>query len=108
MAARGLGVSGVYKQQVDKNLGDAERQAAEINSQEQDVQNQYGLRDSMAGQQFTIDSIADRNYNALANIYGLFGQRGTQLGNAYTRDLGAMRDQVAARRAQNLTSNLGW
>ena len=108
MAARGLGVSGVYKQQVDKNLGDAERQAAEINSQEQDVQNQYGLRDSMAGQQFTIDSIADRNYNALANIYGLFGQRGTQLGNAYTRDLGAMRDQAAARRAQNLTSNLGW
>jgi hypothetical protein len=99
MAARGLGVSGVYKQQLDKNLGEAESQAAGINAEEQDIQNQYGLRDSMAGQQFTMDSITDRNYNALASIYGLFGQRGTQLGNAYTRDLGAMRDEAAARPA---------
>ena len=108
MAARGLGVSGVYKQQVDKNLGDAERQAAEINTQEQDVQNQYGLRDSMAGQEFTLNSITDRNYNALASIYGLFGQKGTQLGNAYTNDLASMRDRLAAQRAGTLTSNLGW
>lgn len=108
MAARGLGVSGVYKQQLDKNLGDAERQAAAINTEEQDVQNQYGLRDSMAGQKFALDSITDRNYNALASIYGLFGQKGTQLGNAYTHDLNSMRDQLASRQAGNLTSNLGW
>ena len=108
MAARGLGVSGVYKQQVDKNLGDAERQAADINTQEQEVQNQYGLRDSMAGQQFAIDSITDRNYNALASMYGLFGQKGTQLGNAYNRDLGSMRDRLAAQRAGTLTNDLGW
>lgn len=108
MAARGVGVSGIYKQQVDKNLGDAERQAADINTQEQEVQNQYGLRDSMAGQQFAMNSITDRNYNALASIYGLFGQKGTQLGNAYNRDLGSMRDRLAAQRAGTLTNDLGW
>lgn len=108
MAARGLTRSGIYKQGLDKVLTDYEKQAGEINSAEQEVVQQYGDRNSMAGQQFTMDSIADKNYSALASMYGLLGSKGVSAGNAYNRNLAGLRNESAGRSKDKITNTLGW
>jgi hypothetical protein len=107
MASRGLLQSGIYKQNLDNRMTDFEKQANETNAAEQDVQQQYGQRDSMAAMP-AQQAIVDKNYTALAGIYGLMGSKGTQAGNQYNSLLNQMRADSAARSAGNLTNTLGW
>lgn len=106
-AARGLGQSGLYKQGLDDMLTGYEKQASTIDQGEQEVQQQYGQRDSMAAMPAST-AIADQDYNALASIYGLLGSKGVQAGNAYQAAINALRAESAGRSGQNLTSTLGW
>lgn len=107
MASRGLLQSGIYKQNLDKMLTDYEKQANETDTAEQDVQQQYGQRESLA-QMPAQQAIVDKNYTALAGIYGLLGSKGTQAGNQYNTLLGQLRADSAARSGEKLTNTLGW
>lgn len=107
MAARGLLNSGIYKQNLDKMMAGYETQANETNALEQTTQQEYGNRDSMA-QMPAQNAIADKNYTALAGIYGLLGSKGTSAGNSYNALLGQMRADSAGRSAEKLTNTLGW
>lgn len=107
MASRGLLQSGAYKQNLDRMLTDYEKQANETNVAEQDVQQQYGARDSLAAMP-AQNAIVDKNYSALASIYGLLGSKGTQAGNQYNALLNQMRADSASRSAEKLTNTLGW
>lgn len=108
MASRGLLRSGVYRQGVDRVLNDYEKAASAINSEEQDTINQYGARNSMANQTFTQDALTDKNYTALASIYGLLGSKGVSAGNAYNAQLGQYRGASAGRSDQKIQNTLGW
>jgi hypothetical protein len=88
-------------------LTDYEKQANETNVAEQDVQQQYGARDSLAAMP-AQNAIVDKNYSALASIYGLLGSKGTQAGNQYNALLNQMRADSASRSAEKLTNTLGW
>jgi hypothetical protein len=57
---------------------------------------------------FTQDALFDQNYNALADVYGLLGQRGVGEGNRYQAGLNKMRAESAARSNQNIINTLGW
>lgn len=59
-------------------------------------------------QGFTQGALFDQNYNALADVYGLLGQRGVGEGNRYQAGLNQMRAQSAARSNQNIINTLGW
>lgn len=107
MASRGLLNSGIYKQNLDKMMTGYERDAADINTAEQGIQQEYGNRDSMA-QMPAQTAIAGNDFNALAGIYGLLGSRGTQAGNQYNTLLAQMRADSATRSAERLTNTLGW
>lgn len=108
MAARGLTRSGIAKQGLDKVLTDYQKQENDINAAEQETVQQYGDRNSMAGKQFTMDSIADKNYSALASMYGLLGQRGVSAGNAYNSTLAGLRNASAGRSSDKIINTLGW
>lgn len=107
MAARGLLQSGIYKQNLDNTMTGFEKQAKTIDEGEQEVQQQYGARDSMAALP-AQNAITDQDYNALAKVYGLLGSKGVQAGNQYTNAINALRAQSAQRSQQNLTNTLGW
>lgn len=107
MAARGLLQSGVYKQGLDRMLTDYEKQNQTINEGEQEVQQQYGARASMAALP-AANAIADQDYNALASVYGLLGSKGVQAGNAYQQNINKLRAESAGRSTTNLTNTLGW
>ena len=63
---------------------------------------------SASPQGFTQEALFDQNYNALADVYGLLGQRGVGEGNRYQAGLNQMRAQSAARSNQNIINTLGW
>jgi len=63
---------------------------------------------SASPQGFTQGALFDQNYNALADVYGLLGQRGVSEGNRYQAGLNQMRAQSAARSNQNIINTLGW
>jgi hypothetical protein len=63
---------------------------------------------SASPQGFTQGALFDQNYNALADVYGLLGQRGVSEGNRYQAALNQMRAQSAARSNQNIINTLGW
>jgi hypothetical protein len=136
-AARGLSQSGLYWQGLQDLLKDYEDSAGQINLREQNLAQQLGGRDplsrlnapaegasamgdetapmmaqaSMAQaspQGFTQGALFDQNYNALADVYGLLGQRGVGEGNRYQAGLNQMRAQSAARSNQNIINTLGW
>lgn len=106
-ASRGLLSSGLYRSALDTLLADYEKQAGQINSQEQDLTQQYGRRDSLAGG-IDAKSLVDGNYTALADIYGLLGSKGVQAGTAYNNDLNKLRAESATRATEKLTNTLGW
>lgn len=108
MAARGMLQSGAYKTNLDQQMTQYEKENADINTAEQDLVQQYGARDSMANQTFAMDSIADKNYTALASIYGLLGARGVNAGNQYNAKLGQLRGESAGRSNERLQNTLGW
>ena len=137
-AARGLSQSGLYWQGLQDLLKDYEQSAGQINLREQNLAQQLGGRDplsrlnapaemeptaegvSMAAeaspmatrsaspQGFTQGALFDQNYNALADVYGLLGQRGVAEGNRYQAGLNQMRAQSAGRSNQNIINTLGW
>jgi hypothetical protein len=137
-AARGLSQSGLYWQGLQDLLKDYEDSAGQINLREQNLAQQLGGRDplsrlnapaemepaaegvSMAAeaspmatrstspQGFTQGALFDQNYNALADVYGLLGQRGVGEGNRYQAGLNQMRAQSAGRSNQNIINTLGW
>jgi hypothetical protein len=129
-AARGLSQSGLYWQGLQDLLKDYEESAGQINLREQNLAQQLGGRDplsrlnapakmepaaegvSMAAeaspQGFTQGALFDQNYNALADVYGLLGQRGVGEGNRYQAGLNQMRAQSAGRSNQNIINTLGW
>jgi hypothetical protein len=59
-------------------------------------------------QGFTQGALFDQNYNALADVYGLLGQRGVGAGNRYQAGLNQLRAQSAASSNQNIINTLGW
>jgi hypothetical protein len=63
---------------------------------------------SASPQGFTQEALFDQNYNELADVYGLLGQRGVGEGNRYQAGLNQMRAQSAARSNQNIINTLGW
>ena len=63
---------------------------------------------STSPQGFTQGALFDQNYNALADVYGLLGQRGVSEGNRYQAGLNQMRAQSAGRSNQNIINTLGW
>ena len=63
---------------------------------------------SASPQGFTQGALFDQNYNALADVYGLLGQRGVSEGNRYQAGLNQMRAQSAGRSNQNIINTLGW
>ena len=113
-AARGLASSGLYKQGLDELMSDYERACAEIDTAEQNVTQQYGARGSMQdymdneSQQIQQQALFDGDYNALASIYGLLGQRGTSAGSQYGSALNQSRAQSAGRSGSNIINTLGW
>jgi hypothetical protein len=130
-AARGLSQSGLYWQGLQDLLKDYEQSAGQINLREQNLAQQLGGRDplsqlnapaeetpmmeggaaaarSASPQGFTQGALFDQNYNALADVYGLLGQRGVSEGNRYQAGLNQMRAQSAGRSNQNIINTLGW
>jgi hypothetical protein len=107
-AARGLSQSGLYQQGLEDLLKDYEQSAGQINQREQNLGQQLGRRNPLAGQNFTQEALFDQNYNALADVYGLLGQRGVGEGNRYQAGLNQMRAQSAGRSNQNIINTLGW
>ena len=113
-AARGLASSGLYKQGLDELMSDYETAGAQIDTAEQDVTQQYGARGSMQdymdneSQQIQKQALFDGDYNALASIYGLLGQRGTSAGSRYGSGLNQSRAQSAGRSGANIINTLGW
>jgi hypothetical protein len=106
-ASRGLLSSGIYKQALDSMLAEYEKQSGQIGGQEQELAQQYGQRDSLAGG-INPSQLVDGNYTALADIYGLLGQRGVQAGNAYNTDINQARAESAQRAGQSVVNTLGW
>jgi len=113
-AARGLASSGLYKQGLDELMSDYETAGAQIDTAEQGVTQQYGARGSMQdymdneSQQIQQQALFDGDYNALASIYGLLGQRGTSAGSRYGSGLNQSRAQSAGRSGANIINTLGW
>lgn len=76
-AARGLGTSGIALQNSEQVLTGAENQKAQTNATEDQVRNQYGLRDTVQdpAQQAAMNlAVENKNYTALAQIFGLLGR----------------------------------
>jgi len=112
-ASRGLASSGLYKQGLDRLTGQYESASADINSQEQNVTQQSGARGSLEAHMDESNRIQeaalyDGDFNALASIYGLLGQRGTTAGSRYGSDLNQARGQSAGRSTRNIRNTLGW
>ena len=113
-AARGLASSGLYKQGLDELMSDYETAGADIDEAEQDVTQQSGARGSLQdymdneSQQIQQQALFDGDYNALASIYGLLGQRGTSAGSQYGSALNQSRAQSAGRSGSNIINTLGW
>ena len=112
-ASRGLASSGLYKQGLDRLMGQYESASADIDSQEQNVTQQSGARGSLEANMDESNRIQeaalyDGDFNALASIYGLLGQRGTTAGSRYGSDLNQARGQSAGRSTKNITNTLGW
>ena len=112
-ASRGLASSGLYKQGLDRLTGQYESASADINSQEQNVTQQSGARGSLDAHMDESNRIQeaalyDGDFNALASIYGLLGQRGTAAGSRYGSDLNQARGQSAGRSTRNIRNTLGW
>lgn len=106
-AARGLLSSGMYRRAIDDLMRNYEVEQGNINTSEQDLIQQMGARDSLAG---GIDQSAlfDGNYTALADIYGLLGQQGVGVGTAYNNALNKYRAESAQRAGQDIVNTLGW
>ena len=106
-AARGLLSSGLYKSALDQMLQEFEKSQGQINNTEQDLQQQYGARDSLTG---GIDrsKLFDSNYAGLADVYGLLGQNGVQAGNKYTQALAALMAGSAGRSTDGVLKTLNW
>lgn len=114
-AARGLGSSGLYKQGLDDLMAQYEAQQADITAQQQATAQEYGARGNLdqylspeGGGRLDEGALFDKDYNALASIYGLLGSRGTQAGSGYGGRLNQERAQSAGRAGRSIINTLGW
>jgi hypothetical protein len=98
----------LYTQGLNELLKGYEQAAGQIDQSEQNIAQQLGARGALAGKDFTKEALFDQNYNALAEMYGLLGQRGVSSGNRYQAGLNMMRAQSAGRSNQNIVNTLGW
>jgi len=105
-AARGLGSSGLYKQALDEMLSNFQRSRGELDTMQQDLAQQYGARGSLTN--IDPSRLYGDDYTALANVYGLLGQRGTSAGQQYGSALNQARAQAAARAGQSIFSQAGF
>jgi hypothetical protein len=107
-ASRGLLQSGLYQRGLQDMLKGYEEASGQIDRSEQNLAQQLGARNAMSREQFTQDALFDQNYNALASMYGLLGQRGVSAANQYQGALNQMRAQSAGRSNDNIINTLGW
>jgi hypothetical protein len=105
-AARGLGSSGLYKQALDEMLSGFQRGRGELDTMQQDLAQQYGARGAL--KDINPSRLYGDDYTALANVYGLLGQRGTSAGQQYGSALNQARAQAAARAGQSIFSQAGF
>lgn len=106
-AARGLLSSGLYRQGLDELMGQYQRSANQLDALQQDIAQQYGAQGSLTAIDPTSLYNAD-DYTALANVYGLLGQRGTSAGQQYGAALNQARAAAAARAGQSIFSQAGF
>ena len=105
-AARGLGSSGLYKQALDEMLAGFQRGRGELDTMQQDLAQQYGARGAL--KDIDPSRLYGDDYTALANVYGLLGQRGTSAGQQYGSALNQARAQAAARAGQSIFGRAGF
>lgn len=105
-AARGLGSSGLYKQALDEMLSGFQRSRGELDTMQQDLAQQYGARGAL--KDLDPSRLYGDDYTALANVYGLLGQRGTSAGQQYGSALNQARAQAAARAGQSIFGQAGF
>ena len=105
-AARGLGSSGLYKQALDEMLSNFQRSRGELDTMQQDLAQQYGARGSLTN--IDPSRLYGDDYTALANVYGLLGQKGTSAGQQYGSALNQARAQAAARAGQSIFGQAGF
>jgi len=105
-AARGLGSSGLYKQALDEMLSNFQRSRGELDTMQQDLAQQYGARGSLTN--IDPSRLYGDDYTALANVYGLLGQKGTSAGQQYGAALNQARAQAAARAGQSIFGRAGF
>ena len=105
-AARGLGSSGLYKQALDEMLAGFQRGRGELDTMQQDLAQQYGARGAL--KDINPSRLYGDDYTALANVYGLLGQKGTSAGQQYGSALNQARAQAAARAGQSIFSQAGF
>ena len=105
-AARGLGSSGLYKRALDEMLSGFQRGRGELDTMQQDLAQQYGARGSLTN--IDPSRLYGDDYTALANVYGLLGQRGTSAGQQYGSALNQARAQAAARAGQSIFGQAGF
>ena len=105
-AARGLGSSGLYKQALDEMLAGFQRSRGELDTMQQDLAQQYGARGSLTN--INPSRLYGDDYTALANVYGLLGQKGTSAGQQYGSALNQARAQAAARAGQSIFGRAGF
>ena len=105
-AARGLGSSGLYKQALDEMLAGFQRGRGELDTMQQDLAQQYGARGSLTN--IDPSRLYGDDYTALANVYGLLGQKGTSAGQQYGSALNQARAQAAARAGQSIFGRAGF
>lgn len=105
-AARGLGSSGLYKQALDEMLSGFQRSRGELDTMQQNLAQQYGARGAL--KDIDPSRLYGDDYTALANVYGLLGQRGTSAGQQYGSALNQARAQAAARAGQSIFGQAGF
>jgi hypothetical protein len=105
-AARGLGSSGLYKQALDEMLSGFQRGRGELDTMQQNLAQQYGARGAL--KDINPSRLYGDDYTALANVYGLLGQRGTSAGQQYGSALNQARAQAAARAGQSIFGQAGF
>jgi len=113
-AARGLGTSGIAAQNSERVLTDAAKQESATSATEDQVRNEFGLRNAVQDQSqqaaMTL-ALDNKNYTELAKIFGLLGSNlGSQgLGTYNQFNMASSKSEAdaATRAAEKAFRNTG-
>lgn len=111
-AARGLGSSGIYKGLARNIETEDTQRKKDVETANTEISQKYGARDAVGqmGADFSLkQAIDNKNYTALAQLYGLLGSTGLQSGTDWAALMSKSAGEAANRAAvKNFDRTKGW